>query len=236
MTSQIDTPLWILSLSDHAKIASVIDCFTRLELPYIDVSDTKNYHIIFTLNCSLSKVKREGLIQGVELKVTRFNKLIYKGYQLSRQNQSIMLTMPPAQLTYLAHYFKYGVYNHHRPESRGNLVYQSIECIYNRYREELMAIYDYYQYLTDKKALAKIAYFAYESLVCTVAHKYRLTKKCARLKLNSRGFHSISPLTYRLPHTGEPYTLKGVRTVLREVDSLLTTDPTTHHHLKKIFK
>ena len=236
MTSQIDTPLWILSLSDHAKIASVIDCFTRLELPYIDVSDTKNYHIIFTINCPISEVITQCYNQGVDIKVTRFNKLIYKGYQLSRKDQSLMLTMPPAQLTYLAHYFKYGVYNHHRPESRGNLGYQSIECIYNRYRVELMAIYDYYRYLTDKKALAKIAYFAYESLVCTVAHKYRLTKKCARLKLNSRGFHSISPLTYRLPHTGEPYTLKGVRTVLREVDSLLTTDPTTHHHLKKIFK
>ncbi|GEM00590.1 Type II intron maturase [Halolactibacillus halophilus] len=236
MNSRMGTPLFILSLSDHTKIAGVIDVFKKLELTYIEVKDRKNYHIIFTVNGPLSKINRKSLNQGVELKLARFNTLIYKGYQLSRQNQSLMLTMPPAQLTYLAHCFKYGAYNHHRPESRGNLVYQSIERIYNCYNEELIAIYNYYRYLSDKKALAKMTYFAYESLVCTVAHKYRLTKKCARLKLNRHGFHSFSPLTYRLPHTGEPYTLKGVRTVLREVDSLLTTDPTTHHHLKKIFK
>lgn len=235
MNGKTETPLWMMSLSDPMMHQHVTDVFEKLGLAFVDVLDASCNVIIFAIDSPLLKVTQRLHDHHVDVKITRFEKLIYKGYQIKRQDQSLALIMPPGQLTHLAHCFKYGAYNHHRPESRGNLCYQSIDCIYNRYEDELIAIHDYYRYLTDNKALAKMSHFAYESLVCTVAHKYRLTKKRAHLKLNQMGFHSFSTLTHN-PHTGEPYTLKGVRTVLREVDSLLTTDPTTHHHLKKIFK
>lgn len=232
-------PLWMVSTSDRMMHAHVLAVLENLGLMFIDFKDTSHDHIIFTSNRPVSEVILALRRHHVTLKVKRFEKMMYKGYHIKRAGQSLALTIPIPQLTHLAHCFKYGAYNHHRPESRRFLVYQSIDYIYKRYKDEMKAIHDYYRYATNKIALAKLAHFAYQSLVCTIAHKYRLTKRCARLKLNQMGyqpFSSLKPPSPDCPYTGEPYTLKGVRTVLREVDSLLTTDPTTHHHLKKIFK
>lgn len=230
-----------LEVSDRCtqRMINIIRVIEQYQGSYVYRSRLSTDFIIFSLNQPIKQFLCACRLFMPTIKIKRFNSIQYKGYHvhLDKSNNRLYLAMTKDQLGHIIKNFDYGAYSDKCPKSRGYLVYHDEKTICSIYQNELASIHQYYCLLRDKKVLRSLDYFANESLYRTIAHKYRLTKKQAynRLKQNhSLPTASTACSSSFLSYTGEPYTLKGVRTVLREVDLLLTTDPTIHHHLKKI--
>lgn len=155
--------------------------------------------------------------------------------------QGYVFECPVQRQAQLSALFDYGSFTDGKAKSRGYLVHRTLHAIYRTYQKELTAICFYYRYISNRQPLDRFCYFAYQSFLRTVANKHRLTVKQAGLLMKERGFRPFRQRDFQfgqMKHsTGEPYTLKGVRTVLREIEKISHTnaiDPTIHHHLKKI--
>lgn len=233
------SPLYMIDLHTFQEVNRCMKLFEKIKLHYLKLKLNSSYRLIFNVNQPISNIIQLIDDDGLPQTIRRFVKINYKGYRIQIKSGRLHLTLTKDQLSAISHRLQYGAYNHQQPKSRSFLVNQTEEAIVGLYQEELRALYYYYQLLSIEEPLELLRHFAYQSLLATIAHKYRLSKKQAHQRLKEKNHTLVSFMAYAFStpiYTGEPYTLKGVRTVLREVDSLYFTDPTTQHHLKKIFK
>ncbi|WP_206536221.1 hypothetical protein [Amphibacillus jilinensis] len=159
------------------------------------------------------------------------------GLQIKKdqKNNKICIDVPQHMLIKLTQMFQYGHFHQGRASARGYLIHRSIREIVNVYQGELLVVRLLYAIVDNSKQLKRFHYFAYQSLLRTIAVKkdYSIKKAASLLKENNI---TMKQMAHVYKSAGEPYTSKGVRTVLRETSRYLrnNVDPTTLHHLKKI--
>lgn len=156
-----------------------------------------------------------------------------------KRDNSLFIGLIPHVEARLCKLYGYGAYSNQKPAPRGYLIHLNDADIYRHFAKEAKAISKWLSHTHATHKVKRLLYFAYCSFLRTMAQKYRQRVSEMAKKAKNLGFvpfSSHSFLSNRYLKTGEPYTLKGVRTVLWEIDqtSQQAIDPTIHHHLKKM--
>ncbi|MBM7541783.1 hypothetical protein [Amphibacillus cookii] len=152
-----------------------------------------------------------------------------------QKNNKICIEIPQHLLIKLTQMFQYGHFHQGKARARGYLIHRSISEIINVYQRELLVTVPLYDLVDNCKPLNRFLHFAYQSLLRTIAVKKNCSIKKAASILEEKNV-TMKQMTHVYKSAGEPYTSKGVRTVLREVSRYHRNDvdPTILHHLKKI--